>query len=66
MSQGRYDRLRKDAVNEFLTKVGEVASQCLLEQKDLIGIIVGGPGPVKDEFMKEDYLHYLTYYLQVK
>jgi peptide chain release factor subunit 1 len=58
MSQGRYDRLREDAVNEFLTKVGEIASQTLLDQKELKGIIIGGPGPVKDMFVKEDYLHY--------
>jgi peptide chain release factor subunit 1 len=58
MSQARYDRLRDDAVNEFLTKVGEIASKSLLEQKELKGIIIGGPGPIKEKFEKEDYLHY--------
>ncbi len=58
MSQGRYDRLRADAINEFLTKVGGIASQSLLDQKELKGVIVGGPGPVKEQFVKEDYLNY--------
>ncbi len=58
MSAGRFDRLREDALNEFLTKVGESASQLLLKQEGLSGIIIGGPGPVKDRFAKEDYLHY--------
>jgi peptide chain release factor subunit 1 len=58
MSQARYDRLRDDAVHEFLTKVGEIASKSLLEQKELKGIIIGGPGPIKEKFEKEDYLHY--------
>jgi peptide chain release factor subunit 1 len=58
MSQHRYDRLREDAINEFLTKVGDVASSLLLEQKDLKGIIIGGPGPIKERFAKEDYLNY--------
>lgn len=58
MSQGRFDRLREDAINEFLTKVGEVASQSLLDQKELKGVIIGGPGPIKDKFEKEDYLNY--------
>ena len=58
MSQGRYDRLREDAINEFLTKVGDTASQTLLQEENLKGIIVGGPGPVKDRFAEKDYLNY--------
>ncbi len=57
-SQGRYDRLREDAINAFLTKVGETASQTLLQEENLKGIIVGGPGPVKDRFAEKDYLNY--------
>ncbi len=58
MSQGRYDRIREDAVHEFLTEAGEVASKILLEQKNLSGVIIGGPGPVKDRFYREKYLNY--------
>lgn len=58
MSQGRYDRLREGAINEFLTKVGEAASQTFLEQENLKGVIVAGPGPVKNRFAEEDYLNY--------
>lgn len=57
-SQGRYDRIREDAINEFLTKVGEVASEILLKQENLKGLIIGGPGPVKDRFVRDQYLHY--------
>jgi len=56
-SQGRYDRLREDAINEFLTKVGEAASNVFLEEK-VVGVLIGGPGPVKERLVKEDYLHY--------
>lgn len=58
MSQGRYDRLREDAINEFLRKVADIAQQSLLSEKNMKGIIVGGPGPVKDTFVKNKYLHY--------
>jgi peptide chain release factor subunit 1 len=58
MSQRRYDRLREDALHEFLTKVGEVSSQLLLKEPELRGTIIGGPGPVKDTFVKGKYLHY--------
>ncbi|MGC9058798.1 MAG: hypothetical protein ACP5H3_00095 [Candidatus Aenigmatarchaeota archaeon] len=56
-SQGRYDRLREDAINEFLTKVGEVASNIFLEE-NVLGVLIGGPGPVKERLAKEDYLNY--------
>ena len=58
MSQHRYDRIREDAINEFLTKVGDVASEAFLSQKDLRGIIIGGPGPVKEKLVDDDYLNY--------
>jgi peptide chain release factor subunit 1 len=58
MSSGRYDRLRENAVIEFLNKVGEVASNVLLQQENLKGVLVGGPGPVKERFLKENYLNY--------
>ncbi|MDI6798603.1 MAG: LAGLIDADG family homing endonuclease [Candidatus Aenigmarchaeota archaeon] len=56
-SQRRYDRLREDALNEFFTKVGEVASKLLL-QPELKGIIIGGPGFTKNKFVEGNYLHY--------
>ena len=58
-SQGRYDRLREDAINEFLTKVGEEASNFFLKQEKLVGVIVGGPGPIKERFVREGYLNYM-------
>jgi peptide chain release factor subunit 1 len=58
MSQMRYDRIREDALNEFFTKVAEAASEIFLKEKDLVGIIVGGPGPNKENFYKRKYLHY--------
>lgn len=57
-SQMRYDRIREDALNEFFRKVAEIASQTFLEQPDLKGVIVGGPGPNKDIFVKNEYLNY--------
>ena len=57
-SQKRYDRLRDDALNEFLVKVGEEASNLLLKQENLKGVIIGGPGPVKETFYDKKYLHY--------
>jgi len=58
MSQRRYDRIREDALNEFFTKVGEIASKAFLEQKELKGVLIGGPGPQKELFERGKYLNY--------
>lgn len=57
-SQARYSRIREGLLNDFLKEIGEFASKVFLEQKNLIGVILGGPGPVKEEFYKDNYLHY--------
>jgi len=38
--------------------VGQHANELFLEMPDLKGIIIGGPGPTKQEFEKGDYLNY--------
>jgi peptide chain release factor subunit 1 len=58
MSQKRYDRIRDDALNEFFTKVADSVTEALLNQPDLKGIIIGGPGPTKETFAKGEYIHY--------
>ncbi|MEM4955042.1 MAG: peptide chain release factor aRF-1 [Candidatus Methanomethylicaceae archaeon] len=56
-SQQRYKRIREQALEEWLKKIGEKASQIFL-QNDVKGILVGGPGPIKEEFVKNEYLDY--------
>lgn len=58
MSQGRYDRLREDAINDFLNEIGDTANELLLKH-ELKGLIIGGPGPVKDKFARGKYLNYM-------
>jgi peptide chain release factor subunit 1 len=59
MSQHRYDRLREDAIHDFLTKVGDTANELLMKDDlHLKGIIIGGPGPVKERFAKGKYINY--------
>ncbi|MBI2005525.1 MAG: peptide chain release factor aRF-1, partial [Candidatus Aenigmarchaeota archaeon] len=58
MSQRRYDRIREEAINEYFKEVANIASDILMKQKELKGIIIGGPGPIKDQFVKEEHLNY--------
>jgi peptide chain release factor subunit 1 len=57
-SQRRYARIREEAIHEHLKKTGEIASNILLQEKDLKGILVGGPGPLKEKFKEGDFLDY--------
>lgn len=57
-SQQRYQRIREEAKNEHLKKTGEVASKIFSEEKDLKGVIIGGPGPLKERFKEGEYLDY--------
>jgi peptide chain release factor subunit 1 len=57
-SQARYARVREGLLNDFLKNVGEIASQKFKEYKDLKGVIIGGPGPIKEQFMEGKFLNY--------
>ena len=56
-SQQRYKRIREQALDEWLKYVGENASKIFLNE-NVKGVIIGGPGPVKEDFAKYDYLDY--------
>jgi len=57
-SQRRFERLRETQVNDYYKRVGNHANQIFLEIQDLKGILLGGPGPTKQDFEKGEYLHY--------
>ena len=60
-SARRLERLIDDAANQFMIRVGEYANEeflPLLQEKKLKGILVGGPGNTKNEFVNKDYLHH--------
>jgi len=57
-SQRRFERLTEIAAHEWFVKCGEKASEIFLGEKNIKGIFVGGPGPTKQYFVEENYLHY--------
>ncbi|MDD5178017.1 MAG: peptide chain release factor aRF-1 [Candidatus Nanoarchaeia archaeon] len=50
-SSQRFARLREGAAKEFYKRIAEVAQEKFLGNQDLKGIIIGGPGPTKEEFL---------------
>jgi len=57
-SANRFERVRIGLLEDFMKKTAEVANAQFKDMKDLKGVIVGGGGPTKEEFMAGDYLDY--------
>lgn len=57
-SARRYERGREMELTYFFNRVGEHATRNFIDSNKVTGMIVGGPGPTKDEFLKGGYLHY--------
>ncbi|MFH1510287.1 MAG: peptide chain release factor aRF-1 [Candidatus Woesearchaeota archaeon] len=55
-SAARFMRLRDDAAKDFYKKIAEMAKKEFLDNPDIKGIIVGGPGPTKYEFVDSGYI----------
>ncbi len=56
-SAQRFERLIDIAAHEWFTACAEKANELFLEQ-ELQAILLGGPGPTKEFFHKEGYLHH--------
>ncbi|MFZ2071938.1 MAG: peptide chain release factor aRF-1 [Halobacteriota archaeon] len=57
-SSARFQRLREIAIDDFYKRIGEHVTRILLPVGDLKGILIGGPSPTKDDFLKGSYLQY--------
>jgi peptide chain release factor subunit 1 len=57
-SARRYERGREMELTYYFNRVGEHATRVFLDSNKVTGLLVGGPGPTKDEFLKGGYLHY--------
>jgi peptide chain release factor subunit 1 len=57
-SQRRYERERNMELTYFFHRVAEHAAKAFLEDHRVMAVIVGGPGPTKNDFLRGDYLHY--------
>src|SRR5881628_1687395 len=56
-SARRFERLHDQAVHEFFKKIGDLMTEAFLN-RDLRGILIGGPGYTKEEFAGGGYIHH--------
>ena len=45
-------------LNEYFHRIAEHAQKIFIDGHKISGLIVGGPGPTKENFLKEEYLDY--------
>lgn len=57
-SARRYERLRDMEITQYFHRVAKHAAKNFLEDYHVEGLIVSGPGPTKDDFLKGDFLDY--------
>ncbi|GCC10009.1 peptide chain release factor 1 [archaeon] len=58
-SAARYERIRLDSIDHYYQKVGDYVNE-LFEKNDfkVSGLIIGGPGPTKENFVRAKSLNY--------
>ena len=57
-SARRFERVIEVAAHEYYKKFADIVNESFLGEKDLKGVLVGGPGPTKEYFVKSEYLHH--------
>jgi len=54
-SAARFERVRKGLLGDWFKEVAEQANELL--PKEIIGLVIGGPGPIKNQWVDGEYLH---------
>tara|TARA_Y100000310_G_scaffold5449_1_gene6376 strand:+ start:9610 stop:10740 length:1131 start_codon:yes stop_codon:yes gene_type:complete len=55
-SSARYGRIRENMAKDFFRKIAEASKKEFFNLENLKGILLGGPGPAKEDFLKEGQL----------
>src|SRR5208283_4957554 len=58
-SARRFERIREQAMNDYFRRIGAHTYKLLSNEPGLKGLIIGGPGPTKHDFVEGDYLNYM-------
>ncbi len=52
----RFSRIREEILFKFMKDFGDLVNKTFETEKDVLGIIVGGPGQIKDDFVNGNFL----------
>jgi peptide chain release factor subunit 1 len=57
-SARRFERLREMELGEYYHRVAHTSREYFIDIYPIKGLVVSGPGPTKENFIKEEYLEY--------
>jgi len=57
-SSVRFERLIEASVQNFFQKVGEYATEAFMQEEEMDGVLIGGPGSTKRFFAEKESLHH--------
>jgi peptide chain release factor subunit 1 len=57
-SARRFERLREMELNDYYNRVAHTTREYFIDIYPVKGLIVSGPGPTKETFLRENYLEY--------
>ncbi|MDE1861818.1 MAG: peptide chain release factor aRF-1 [Thaumarchaeota archaeon] len=57
-SARRFERLREMELNDYYNRVASTTKEYFVDIYPIKGLIISGPGPTKENFIKEEYLEY--------
>ncbi|MEM7813466.1 MAG: peptide chain release factor aRF-1 [Candidatus Aenigmatarchaeota archaeon] len=56
-SSARFARVREGLKEDWFKRIAEAANKIFTEHKEVLGILVSGSGPVKEEFLRAELLY---------
>jgi len=56
-SSARFARVREGLTNDWYKHVADAMNKTFAEHPETLGILIGGPGPTKEEFLRGDFFH---------
>jgi peptide chain release factor subunit 1 len=57
-SARRFERLREMELTYYYNRIAEVTKEFFIDIYPIKGLIISGPGPTKEDFLKSNYLEY--------
>src|SRR5574337_764174 len=57
-SARRFERLREMELNDYYNRIAHTTKEYFIDIYPIKGLIISGPGPTKENFIKEEYLEY--------
>ena len=57
-SARRFERLREMELNSYYNRVADTTKEYFIDIYPIKGLIISGPGPTKETFIREEYLEY--------